>query len=135
MSLFVLFFSRQILTFFGILNIRAMKNDKKVIEIINTFPTDLVGIKAVLRRDHADHILDASTYPHASFLMAIAEPEAVFLNLKLTSNEAVKVVGYNMESSYSIKVAMITSAPYIYCMSVRKYLETDFVIENPVILN
>lgn len=112
-----------------------MKNDKKVIEIIDTFPADLADIRAVLRQDNADHILDASTYLRASFLMTIAEPEAVFLNLKLTSNEAVKVVGYNMESSYAIKVAMITSAPFIYCMSVRKYLENDFVIENPIILN
>ena len=77
-----------------------------------------------------DYILDASTYSHPVPLLLIAGPDRVFLNLKLPADQAIELVGRDMQNSMEINRAMIISNPAAYYMSLCKTLSSDYHIDQ-----
>ena len=107
-----------------------MKNDKKLIEIINEFPTILYNIKTQLMKKSTDHILDASSYSRPISLLAVANPDLLLLNLDLPGTTAIEIVGTSMQENMAIKLGMITSNPRAYYMSLCSTFSADYLIEN-----
>jgi two-component SAPR family response regulator len=126
----ILFFPGCSLFFFASLNRCIMKNEKKVIEIIDQFPAILYNIKMMLQEQNADHILDASKFAQPVALMNITNPDLLLLNLKLQSNSAVGIVGEQMQDDMEMKLGMITTNPQAYYISLCSSFSEDYLLPS-----
>ena len=88
--------------FLWVLNNYIMKNQKKLIVIINKFPKILYVITRALKQEDVDYILDASNYSQPVPLLTIAYPDELLLNLKLPCKEAIELIGREMQNSMEI---------------------------------
>lgn len=107
-----------------------MKNEKKVIEVINKFPAILYEIKMILNQDHADHILDASAYSRPGSLMKITAPDMMLLNLGLSRTTSIEIVGEHLQENMTMKLGMITTNPRAYYMSLCSTLSHSYFIDG-----
>jgi hypothetical protein len=107
-----------------------MKNQKKLIVIINKFPKILYMITKTLRDENVDFILDASDYPQPVSLLRVAFPDHLLLNLKLHAKQAIELIGENLADSMDIKKGMITGNPKAYYMSLCSTFSSNYAIEN-----
>ena len=107
-----------------------MKNQKKLIVIINEFPTILYMITRMLQNENEDYILDASQFAHTVSLLTIAQPEELLLNLKLPRKEALKLIEGDMQNNFEINQGMITSDPRAYYMDLCRSLSSHYFVDN-----
>lgn len=107
-----------------------MKNQKKLIVIINKFPTILYMITRMLRNEDEDYILDASQFPRPVSLLTITQPDELLLNLKLSRNEALKLIEGDMQNNFEINQGMITSNPGAYYMDLCRSFSSHYFLDN-----
>jgi DNA-binding NarL/FixJ family response regulator len=107
-----------------------MKNQKKLIVIINEFPKILYMITQTLKDETVDFILDASRYHQPVSLLRIAAPDNLLLNVGLPAEQAIKITGKNMEDGMDITKGMITSNAKAYYMSLCRTFSAVYAIDN-----
>lgn len=107
-----------------------MKNQKKLIVIINVFPTILYMITRMLQNEDEDYILDASQFAQPVSLLTITQPGELLLNLKLPRTEALKLIEGDMQKNSDINQGMITSNPRAYYMDLCRSLSSHYCVDN-----
>ena len=107
-----------------------MKNQKKLIVIINKFPKILYMITKTLRDENVDFILDASNYHQPVPLLRIACPDNLLLNLGLPAEQAIEITGKNMADGMEIKKGMITGNAKAYYMSLCSTFSSNYAIDK-----
>ncbi len=107
-----------------------MKNQKKLIVIINEFPTILYMITRMLQNKDEDYILDASQFAQPVSLLTITQPDELLLNLKLPRKEALKLMEGDMQDNLEINQGMITSNPRAYYMDLCRSLSSYYFVDN-----
>lgn len=107
-----------------------MKNQKKLIVIINEFPAILYMITRMLQNEDEDYILDASQFAQPVSLLTITQPDELLLNLKLTRKEALKLIEGDMQDNSEIKQGMITSNSRAYYMDLCRSLSSHYFMDN-----
>ena len=107
-----------------------MKNQKKLMVIINKFPKILYMITKTLRDENVDFILDASDYPQPVSLLRVAFPDHLLLNVGLPAKQAIELIGENLGDSMDIKKGMITGNPQAYYMSLCSTFNSNYAIDK-----
>jgi len=107
-----------------------MKNEKKVIEIIDQFPAILYSLKNRLKsQENTDYILEASNYSKPVALLNVATPDILLLNLK-PGKACIDLLGREMQNNSGIGLGMITSNPEAYYMSLCSSLSEEYLIDK-----
>ncbi|MEO7962114.1 MAG: hypothetical protein ABIR19_11235 [Ginsengibacter sp.] len=107
-----------------------MKNNKKVIVIINEFPAILFMITKMVNKENEDYIIDASQFSKPVALLTITKPDELLLNVNLPAREALKFIERDMQENSGINQAMITSNPGAYYMNLCRSLGSFYVIDH-----
>jgi hypothetical protein len=108
----------------------SMSNRKKIIEIINKFPKVLTNIKSMLSEENVDYILDASGYSNPASLIMEVAPDSLLLNLKLSRNAAINLMGENMQESMALKMGMITDNSRAFYMSLCSTFTSEYRVDK-----
>lgn len=111
-----------------------MNNRKKVIGVINKFPTVSAQLKLKPKDENKDYILDTSGYLKPSLLISAMGPDFLLLNLGLKGKAAIDLVALKMRDTGEIKIGMITNNPYAYYMSLCNTFHSNYFIGNPACL-
>jgi len=106
-----------------------MKN-KKIIEVINRFPQTLKDIRRMTSEENVDYILDASGYSQPMSLLAQVSPDLLVLNLRLSRNAAINLVGSNMQDCVDLKMGMITRDASAFYISLCNTLDSAYFIDR-----
>jgi len=107
-----------------------MKNEKKVIEIIDQFPAILYSLKTRLKRqENTDYILDASNYSKPVALLNVATPDILLLNLR-PGKACIDLLDREMQNNSGIGLGMITGNPKAYYMSLCSTLSEEYLIDK-----
>jgi hypothetical protein len=123
-------FSNTAVAFLCSIKSPHMSNRKKIIEIVNKFPKILTNIKSILSEENVDYILDASGYSNPASLITEVAPDSLLLNLKLSSNAAINLMGENMQDSMDLKMGMITSNARAFYMSLCSTFTSEYLIDK-----
>lgn len=107
-----------------------MKKQKKLIVVINKFPTILYMITRMLQNEAEDYILDASQFEQPVSLLTITQPDELLLNLKLPRREALKLIERDMQDNFEINQGMITSNSRAYYMDLCRSLSSHYFVDN-----
>lgn len=107
-----------------------MKKQKKLIVVINKFPTILYMITRMLQNEAEDYILDASQFEQPVSLLTITQPDELLLNLKLPRREALKLIEGDMQDNFEINQGMITSNSRAYYMDLCRSLSSHYFVDN-----
>ena len=110
----------------------VMKNKKKVIEVITEFPVILYTLKTDRREEATDYILDASNYAQPTNLLTVANPDCLFLNLKLPFTSAIEIVNNAMEESNYLKVGMIVKDQTTFYERLCASFAKDYLVDSNV---
>jgi hypothetical protein len=111
-----------------------MKNQKKLIEIIDQFPAILYSLKNRLKsEENIDHILDASDYSKPVALINIVTPDILLLNLQ-PDRTCIDLLGREMQNNTGLGLGMVTSNPGAYYMSLCSTLGEEYFIDKSLSL-
>ena len=110
-----------------------MKHKPKLVATINQ-KTDciklLYNIRAEQEKAGAVYILDASNYYEPASLIAIAYPDVVQLNLKMTRTNSLDLICTDMQEANKTQLGMITKNVAAYYMSLCKTFTDWYQIEK-----
>ena len=109
-----------------------MKNQKKLIVIIDKFPKILYMITQTLRDEKVDFILDASGYTRPVPLLRIACPDNLVLNMGLSREQAIELASEYLQGAdgSETRKGMITGNPRAYYMSLCGTLRSNYAVDQ-----
>lgn len=99
---------------------------KRIIHVINKFPSIFFQINIGSRRDKSNFILDASDYPRPLELLALTNPDTLLLNLKLKGEAAIDMVNAGIPDYAEMKIGMITRNQGVYYTSLCSTLDEEY---------